>query len=153
MLEDVRDYPGRGFEWYYWQGQLRRSRTLHGHTHIVRAIAYSPDGTRIATGSDDNTAKIWDVDSGRELLTVEHSAWIRTVDFSPRGDLLLTASDDHTARVWDVATGREVLVIGGHDGWIFSAVFSPDPDGRGNRASTIHVQGTQTCNLARRILA
>src|ERR1035438_10093259 len=68
ILEDTRDSLYRGFEWYYWQPQAHMAlMTLRGHLGPVLSVAVSPDGQRIATGSDDTTAKIWDAASGREL--------------------------------------------------------------------------------------
>jgi eukaryotic-like serine/threonine-protein kinase len=128
ILEDTRDSPYRGFEWYYWQPQTHMAlMTLRGHLGPVLSVAVSPDGQRIATGSDDTTAKIWDAASGRELLTLKgHRDWIKRVAFSPDGKRIVTASHDQTARVWDVATGRELFTLKGHSDVVGSALFSQD---------------------------
>ena len=70
LLEETCTFPNRGFEWYYWQRLAHLDlRTLHGHTGGIAAVAYSPDGRWILTGSTDKTAKVWDAESGRELRT------------------------------------------------------------------------------------
>ena len=72
-------------------------------------MAFSPDGQRIVTGSDDNTAKVWEAASGRELLTLKgHSGGVMSVAFSPDGQRIVTGSRDRTARVWEAARPEQV---------------------------------------------
>ena len=126
-LEDTRSYEHRQFEWYYWQRQLHRDlMTLPRQPDILRAIAVSPLGDKLATGCDDGSIRLFDAKTGDPLMTVWHDGWVRTVVFSSDGKWLLSASDDHTARVWEVATGTERLVINGHQGNVKMANFSPD---------------------------
>ncbi|HWV99814.1 MAG TPA: protein kinase [Candidatus Acidoferrum sp.] len=127
-LEETQDSPYRGFEWYYWQPQTHAAlMTLRGHLGPVSSVAVSPDGRRIATGSMDTTARIWDAASGREQLTLEgHRDWVIWVAFSPDGRRIVTASHDQTARVWDADKGRELFRLKGHSDVVRSALFSPD---------------------------
>ena len=70
-------------------------------------MAFSPDGTRIVTGSDDRTAKVWDARTGTPLLELKgHTSLVTSVAFSPDGSRIVTGSEDRTARVWDARTGR-----------------------------------------------
>lgn len=98
-----------------------------GHSSFVRAIAFSPDGQNVLTGSADKTARLWDTKTGKELRKFEgHTSDVRSVAFSPDGKYVLTGSEDKTARLWEVETGREVRKFEGHSHFIRSAVFSAD---------------------------
>jgi WD40 repeat protein len=127
-LEETRGSPDRGFEWYYWQAQTHLSlSTLRGHLEGVTSVAFSPDGQRIVTGSDDQTAKVWDAANGKELLTLRgHGSAIHSVAFSPDGQRIVTGSDGGTAKLSDAASGKELLTIPGHRSAIHSVTFSPD---------------------------
>lgn len=87
---------------------------------------FSPDGSKIAT-SLDNTAKIWNTETGNLLFTLPtHKDNIRTVEWSPDGLKVTTASDDKTARIYDAAKGKLQFELNGHTGEVHSAVWSPD---------------------------
>ena len=69
----------------------------------------------MVTASGDNTAKVWDVATGKEVHTLAgHTDAVYSAVFSPDGKLVVTASGDNTAKVWDVATGEEVHTLAGH---------------------------------------
>ena len=128
LLRETADYPERGFEWSYWQRQAHLEfKTLRGHSGGIINVVFSPDGQRILSGSEDNTAKVWEVATGRELLTLKgHVAGVWSGAFSPNGRRMVTGSGDQTAKVWDAATGKELFTLKGHSGGIGSALFSPD---------------------------
>jgi WD40 repeat protein len=91
----------------------------------VAGLAYSPDGTRLATASYDFTARVWDVASGKELLRLSHDKEVVDVAFSPDGTRLATASADYNARIWDAVTGELLLTLP-HDDEVLDVAFSPD---------------------------
>lgn len=64
---------------------------LKGHTHAVNSVAYSPDGKRLLTGSGDKTAKVWDANTGQEVLTIKHDYYIYSVTFSPDNKKVVSA--------------------------------------------------------------
>jgi len=99
---------------------------LH-HDAQIWSVTYSPDGRRIATASQDKTAKIWDAETGLLLLTLTgHTDSVNGIVYSPDGKRIATTSDDHTAKVWDASTGEELLTLSGHTDWVFRVAFSPD---------------------------
>ncbi|RTL68368.1 MAG: TIR domain-containing protein, partial [Hyphomicrobiales bacterium] len=85
---------------------------LCGHRGSVAIAAFSPDGRRIVTASDDNTARVWDVERGSEIATLKgHEGPVQSAAFSPDGRRIVTASYDNTARVWDVERGSEIATL------------------------------------------
>ena len=75
----------------------------------MNSAAFSPDGKRIATGSDDCTAKLWDAANGNEIMTLRgHLGWVSSVAFSSDGNRLGSGSWDKTAKVWDLRSRSEI---------------------------------------------
>jgi WD40 repeat protein len=74
------------------------------------SAAFSSDDRRILTGSHDQTARVWDATSGKELLTLNgHSGWVNSVAFSPDGRRILTGNGDGTVKVWEAASAEQVV--------------------------------------------
>ena len=81
------------------------------------SAVFSPDGARIVTASDDDTARLWEAATGQELAVLRgHEGEVLSAVFSPDGARIVTASDDDTARLWEAATGQEIAVLRGHEG-------------------------------------
>jgi hypothetical protein len=100
---------------------------LKGHTDTVWGLAFSPDGTRIVTGSADQTAKVWDARTGMPQLELKgHMGVVTGVAFSPDGTRIVTGSSDKTAKVWDARTGTPQLELKGHTREVLGVAFSPD---------------------------
>jgi WD40 repeat protein len=98
-----------------------------GHTAEVLTVAFSPDGKLVASGSVDNTLRLWRVLQGDLLRTMRgHPFPVRILDFSPNGSLLATGSTDGKLRVWRVSDGSLLRTLEGHAGWINSLDFSLD---------------------------
>jgi WD40 repeat protein len=152
----------RGFEWHYWwrrcHAELLR---LDGHAAFFHAVAYSPDGRRLATGSHEG-ARVWDAATGQELLSLlGHPNVVFLVAYSPDGRRLATASaqavrrktssgEDFsfeggtTVRIWDGLTGQELLSFKGRMDFLFGLVYSPD----GRRLATASQEGAQVWDAA-----
>ena len=108
------------------EGLLERIFSL-GHTNSVQSVAWSPDGPRALSGSDDNTVRLWEVESGRCLRVLEgHTAGVNSVAWSPDGQCALSGAWDNTARLWEVESGRCLRVLEGHTHIVWSVAWSPD---------------------------
>jgi WD40 repeat protein/ABC-type branched-subunit amino acid transport system substrate-binding protein len=106
---------------------LRAQLTLAGHGGPVATVAFSPDGTTIATGGQDGTARMWDAATGQLRLNLSgHTGPVNAVAFSPGANLVPTASSDGTVRLWDAITGQPRLVLGGRGREAERLAFSPD---------------------------
>ncbi len=78
---------------------------MDGHNNWIVAVAFSPNGSRVVTGSRDGTARVWDAASGRLVAVLRgHREAVQSAAFSPDGSRVVTASDDRTARVWTLDT-------------------------------------------------
>src|SRR5215831_16696474 len=105
----------------------RLHRQLNGHSKPVVRAAFSGDDKRVVTASGDNTARIWDAESGKEIAVLKgHDSSVLSAAFSGDGKRVVTSSEDNTARIWDAESGKEIAVLKGHDGWVGTAAFSGD---------------------------
>jgi len=99
-----------------------------GHTYGVNAVAYSPDGSRIVSGSRDETLKIWSASSGKELATLSgHTDFVSAVAYSPDGNSIVSGSSrDETLKIWDASSGKELASLSGHTSSVDAVAYSPD---------------------------
>jgi len=98
-----------------------------GHTGDVTQVAFSPDDQTILTGSDDNSARLFDIETGKQLQVFSgHTDKLNDIAFSPDGKWVLTGSSDQTARLWDTATGQEIRTFAGHTNIVITVAFLPD---------------------------
>ena len=99
---------------------------LRGHDSLVNSVAFSPDGSKIISGSNDETIRVWDASTGIEMLPPfrGHDGRVNSVTFSPDGTKIISGSHDRTIRVWDASTGIEMLPpLRGHDAGVNSVAF------------------------------
>ncbi|KAG8949055.1 hypothetical protein FRC03_000484 [Tulasnella sp. 419] len=100
--------------------------TLTAHSRDIRAVAYSPDGESIATGSADRTVIVWDARTGVQIHSLEsHFGSVLSVDFSPDGNLIASGSSDKSVRIWRTVTGTQIHTLKGHSNAVRAVSFSP----------------------------
>jgi WD40 repeat protein len=114
--------------------ELRLEQTAARHARAVPALVFSPDGTILASGSEDRTVKLWDLGAGKEIGTLEHTAGVDAVAFAPDGKTLASGGKDETVTLWDVDRtgktagrfGKEVATLRGHTRPVSALAFTPD---------------------------
>jgi RNA polymerase sigma factor (sigma-70 family) len=101
--------------------------TLTGHTDPVTSVAFTSDGKTLASGSHDETVRLWDVAAGKERDTLKgHSKPVSSVAFTPDGKSLASGSHDYTVKLWDVTTGKESRTLKGHTYPVAALAFTRD---------------------------
>jgi WD40 repeat protein len=125
--------------------------TLEGHHDWVNSIAFSPNGKLLASGSEDNTIKLWEVKTGATLRTLKkrwwrkgHDAPVRSVAFSPDGKILASGSDDNTVKLWDIKTGKVLRSLPGNGLCVKMVLFSPDGQTLASENEMINLWDIQT---------
>jgi WD40 repeat protein/serine/threonine protein kinase/tetratricopeptide (TPR) repeat protein len=110
-----------------WQPHHPRLKAVLSHPSPIDAAAFSPDGKRVVTGSDDRTARVWDVATARPIgQPLRHEGEVMGVAFSPDGKAILTGSQDKTARLWDADSGKSIGPPLPVDGLYVGVAFSPN---------------------------
>jgi len=112
-----------------WDGGAVVSGPFKGHSSIVNSVSFSPDGKCVASGSDDNTIRVWDAETGAVVSGPfeGHSSFVNSVAFSPDGKRVASGSSDNTICVCDAETGAVVSgPFEGHSYAVRSVAFSPD---------------------------
>ncbi|OJK02158.1 hypothetical protein ASPACDRAFT_50846 [Aspergillus aculeatus ATCC 16872] len=101
-------------------------QVVEGHRDRVRAVAFSPDGERIVSGSDDTTLRIWDANNGARLNTLKgHEGAVCSVTFSPDGRHIVSGSDDCTIKIWDSISGDCLHTLRSHSRKVNSVAIAP----------------------------
>ncbi|MEH2400170.1 serine/threonine-protein kinase [Nostoc sp.] len=98
-----------------------------GHSQAVLTLAISPDGQILVSGSNDNTIKVWNLKSGKEILTLAgHSSQVNSVAVSLDSQTLVSGSYDKTIKIWNLKTGEEIGTIKASSGYVLSVAICPD---------------------------
>ena len=100
--------------------------TLEGHTNLVEALTFSPDGSIMVSASTDNTFRFWDTETRKHIATLENTGRARSLSISHDGRTLASASDDNTVRLWDVNSRVRAATLSGHTNPVNGVAFSPD---------------------------
>jgi len=91
---------------------------------------WSPDSTRIASGSYDKTVQIWEATTGKHFFNYDgHLAGVYTVDWSSHANLVASGSDDKTVQIWNISTDAHVFTYHGHSNAVDAIAWSPDYGG------------------------
>jgi WD40 repeat protein len=129
-----------------YTGQSYFSRI--GHADNVKAMVWSPDGTRIATCSEyRDKVQVWNALTGQYLYSYTgHSENVNAVTWSPDGNKLASCSDDNTVQVWDANTGQHLLSYTGHSYQVYALAWSPDGHklASGSGDHTVHIWDANT---------
>jgi tRNA A-37 threonylcarbamoyl transferase component Bud32 len=122
-----------------WEpSEARELRRFGGHSGTIKCLAFTGDGTRLVSGSDDKTARVWDLQGGHEALRLRHGASVTCLAVVPPLDAVLTGSRDETLRLWDLRQGQEVRHFSGGGGAVLAVAVAP----AGRHAASAHFDTT-----------
>lgn len=128
LLREIPSEYRDNFEWRYYNRKFEGSDfTCYGHSGSVADVAFSSDGTRIATASSDSSIKLWDANSGDELNTLRgHQGTVDLVVFSADGSRIASTGSDRVIKIWDARSGQAITNLKGHNNHIVAIEFGPD---------------------------
>ncbi len=156
LMHNIRPTPQ-----YLQNKTLKPFKVITGDKNKVHSLAFSTDGITIASGSDDSTIKLWNVEIGNEIRTLTgHGIKMRmdiivgtiySLAFSPDDITLASGSEDKTIKLWNTKTGNEIRTLTGHKDTVYSVAFSPDGTklASGSGDKTIKLWNTKTGNEIR----
>ncbi len=105
---------------------IKLIHTLRGHKDLILQVAWSSDGKTLASGSDDNSIRLWDAQSGKVIRVLkEHFQRTYSVAWSPVGKTLASGSEDNKVRLWDAESGQMKRILKGHSESVRSVAWSP----------------------------
>lgn len=134
-----------------WDGKIQLWRQQGNTTILVKSwqahqtpistLSFSVDGQRIASGSDDQAIKIWDINGSLQHTLIGHSAKVTGLSFSPNGEFLASASEDKTLRLWRASDGHPIRAFNGHQDGVSSVAWSANSQllASGSYDNTIHL--------------
>jgi WD40 repeat protein len=124
------DARGHSFFRLLWKANRESpalARTIAGHHGFVTAVAITPDGQQLVSGSDDGTIALWDLTTGRLLLSFHgHEAEISGLVVTAPGEFIVSAAYDRTVKCWDLTSGRLVSAYTGHEDWVSALALGSD---------------------------
>lgn len=118
-----------------------------GHKSLVNSLVFSPNSKFLASGSDDKTIRLWDIENRQCISTLEsHESAVLSVDFHRNNCLLASGGQDHTIKIWNIEQRDCFKTLSGHENWVQSVAFSPDGNllASGSEDSTVKIWDIKT---------
>ena len=125
---------------------LRPPPRRRGQKDYVLTLAFSPDGTKLASGGADSTVRLWNLASKEPTTLQKHTDWVNVLAFSPDGKMLASGGTDKTVQLWDTDTGEPIATFTGHLNSITALAFSPDGETLASASTdgTVQLWNTKT---------